>query len=79
MLESTAEMKALPPIGDDWERYLDDEVIDLIAQEPDSVVAKDCLKVIFQADMLIGLLPDVAADHEIRYAASRQCSVFLFG
>jgi hypothetical protein len=71
--------KVLPPLSDEWDRYLDDEVIDLIAEDPESVVAKACLKVIFQADMLIGLLADVSMDHEIRHAAARQCSVHYFG
>ena len=88
--EAHQRANGLPPIGDEWADCLDGEVIDLIAASPDSKVALDCLKVIWQADCLIGLLPDVTATtargpafaldtaNLIRCAAAYQCSVFYF-
>ena len=89
--EALQRANGLPPIGDEWADCLDDEVVDLIAASPDSRVAQDCLKVIWQADCLIGLLPDVMAmpargpvfaldtPNLIRCAAAYQCSVLYFG
>ncbi|CAH0356090.1 hypothetical protein [Aquabacterium sp. CECT 9606] len=78
-----------PALGGDWMDELDEEVIDLLASMPESPVALDCLKVIWQADVLLGLMPDardlcglelpIGAATSIRRAVAHQCAVFYFG
>lgn len=71
---------------DDWTSELAEDVLHLLqCQPPDpedhDVVAKDCLRVLLQAENLIRLSPDgTEGDHySVRDLACMQCSIFLNG
>lgn len=66
---------------EDWRAVLDEQIIELLANSPESQVAIDCTRVVLQAENLVRLCPDVELPDllEVRVAVARQCAAFLFG
>lgn len=72
---------ACPELNSAWQEVLDDEVLDLLRDFPESLVGQDCIKVMLAADAFISLLTDVAEPDliEVRSTAAQQCAVFFYG